>query len=140
MPTGTIQFLIDGADFGSQVVLASGVATSDPIATFTAGTHTISAIYSGDGTFATSTADALSQIVAKAAVTVAADNQSKAYGGADPTLTFTVTGLLNSDTPSVINGVSLSTTTGSAATAGTHAITITGGSTITTRSPMSTGR
>ena len=126
-PTGTVQFLIDGADFGSPVALVAGTATSDPITTLAAGPHTISAIYSGDDTFTTSTAADLPLNVAKAPVTITADNKSKVYGAADPTLTYTVTGLLNGDSPSVISGVTLSTTTGAAATAGTHTIIATGG-------------
>src|SRR4029077_13417840 len=60
--------------------------------------------------------------------TITADNQSKVYGAADPTLTYTPSGTLyNGDTYSVISSVSLSTTTGAAATAGTHTITATGG-------------
>jgi len=126
-PIGTVQFLIDGADFGSPIALVSGVATSDPITRLAAGTHTISATYSGDDTFTTSTAAALPLTIAKAQATVTADNKSKVYGAADPTLTYTVTGLLNGDTSSVVSGVTLSSTTGTAATVGTHAITITGG-------------
>ena len=126
-PTGTVQFLIDGVDFDSPVALVAGTATSDPIATLTAGPHTISAVYAGDNTFATSTASDLTETVARAQLTVRADNMSKVYGGADPTLTYAVTGLLNGDTPSVVTGVTLSTTTGAAATAGTHTITVTGG-------------
>ena len=53
--------------------------------------------------------------------------QVKGLRRADPTLTYTVTGLLNGDAPSVISGVTLSTTTGAAATAGTHPIVTTGG-------------
>ena len=66
--------------------------------------------------------------ITKAPLTVTANNQSKTYGGVDPTLTFTPSGTLyGSDTYAVISGVSLSTTTGAAATAGTHAIIPTGG-------------
>jgi RHS repeat-associated protein len=126
-PTGTVQFLIDGANFGSPLSLDSGAATSDPIATLAAGSHTISAIYSGDDTFATSTADDLNLTIAKASLTLTAENKSKTYGAADPTLTYTATGLRNGDSQSVISGVTLSTATSAAATAGSHTITATGG-------------
>jgi RHS repeat-associated protein len=127
MPTGTVQFLIDGADFGSPVALVDGVANSQPIKTLSARSHTISAIYSGDTTFTTSTSEDLNLTIAKASLTVTADDQSKVYGADDPTLTYTVTGILNGDTPSVISGVSLSTVSGAAATAGKHPITAIGG-------------
>src|SRR5260370_5919805 len=65
----------------------------------------------------------------KAVLTVTADNQSKVYGAADPALTSTPSGTLYyGDTYAVISGVSLSTATGGAATAGTHTITASGGS------------
>ncbi len=38
-PTGAVQFLIDGAEFGSPVALVAGVATSDSITTLTAGAY-----------------------------------------------------------------------------------------------------
>ena len=47
-PTGTVQFNIDGGAFGLPVTLASGTATSGTISTLTAGTHTVTAVYSGD--------------------------------------------------------------------------------------------
>ena len=70
--------------------------------------------------------------VAKAALTVTADDQSKTYGGTDPTLTYTPSGTLyGGDTYSVITGVGLTTTTGAAATAGTHTIGFTADGTAT---------
>jgi hypothetical protein len=47
-PTGTVQFNIDGSAFGSPVTLASGTATSGTTSTLSAGTHTVTAVYSGD--------------------------------------------------------------------------------------------
>jgi len=54
-PSGTIQFKIDGANFGGPVPVSKGIATSAAISTLAVGTHTITAIYSGDTNFATST-------------------------------------------------------------------------------------
>ena len=52
-PTGTVQFQIDGSNFGSPVTLDNnGSATSDAISTLTAVGHTITALYSGDPTYA----------------------------------------------------------------------------------------
>jgi hypothetical protein len=47
-PTGSVQFNIDGNPFGSPVTLASGSATSGTISTLSPGTHTVTAVYSGD--------------------------------------------------------------------------------------------
>jgi hypothetical protein len=126
-PTGTVQFLIDGADYGSPVALVAGVGISGPVKTLAAGQHTISAVYSGDGGFVSSASADLAQTIGKAPLTITADAKSKLYGAADPTLTYTLTGLLNGDSKSVVSEVTLSTATGAAATAGTHAITATGG-------------
>jgi hypothetical protein len=54
-PTGTVQFNIDGAAFGSPVTLSSGAATSGSTSALTAGTHTVTAVYSGDSNFSGST-------------------------------------------------------------------------------------
>ena len=67
-------------------------------------------------------------IVAKADLTVTADDKGKVYGADDPVLTFTPSGtLFYGDTYGVISGVALSTATGADATAGTHVITASGG-------------
>ena len=53
--------------------------------------------------------------------------QSMVYGSSTPELTFTCTGLLDGDSPAVVSGLTLVTDTGTAATVGTHAITVSGG-------------
>src|SRR5436305_9576196 len=66
--------------------------------------------------------------VTNALLTVTADDQSKVYGASDPALTYTPSGtLFYSDTYAVITGVTLTTTTGAAATFGTHPIVASGG-------------
>jgi hypothetical protein len=62
-PTGTVQFLIDGVDFGPAVTLSGGRATCGPISTLSVGNHSITAVYSGDTNFQDSTSNALSQTV-----------------------------------------------------------------------------
>ena len=116
-----------------------GTATTDPngvaqlpnvsLAGFSAGVYTgaVMAVFAGD--FADSPTTAFGNLtVLQAPLTVTANNQNKVYGGADPKLSYTVTGTFYyGDGPSVVSGVTLSTTTGAAATAGTHTITATGG-------------
>jgi hypothetical protein len=80
-PTGSVQFVIDGSNYGSAVFLsASGTASiSDNALTVTGSPHTIAAVYSNsDGDFAGSTSNTISQTVQ-----------------ADPTFT-TLTSSLNS--------------------------------------------
>ena len=66
--------------------------------------------------------------VEKAALTVTSDDKAKVYRATDPTLTYTPSGTLYyDDSYAVITGVTLAAPTGSAATAGTHSITVDGG-------------
>src|SRR5262249_10206521 len=48
VPTGTVQFVIDGTKFGNPVSLTGAVATSPPVSSLSASSHTIQAVYSGD--------------------------------------------------------------------------------------------
>lgn len=52
--TGTVQFKVDGATLGTPVTLSGGTATSSSVTTLTVGTHTVTADYSGDTSFAAS--------------------------------------------------------------------------------------
>lgn len=53
-PTGTVQFKVDGANYGSAVALSGGAA-SKSISGLTTTSHTLSATYSGDGNYAAGT-------------------------------------------------------------------------------------
>jgi hypothetical protein len=62
VPGGTVQFVVDGANFGAPVALnGSGNATSPALATGTVGlgNHTVQATYLGDADFATSTSSSV---------------------------------------------------------------------------------
>jgi hypothetical protein len=61
-PTGTVTFYADGVAIGTVAINASGVATLS-ISTLLAGTHAITAIYSGDANFLGSSAAGLSQVI-----------------------------------------------------------------------------
>lgn len=50
VPSGSVQFLVDGANAGSPVPLSGGKASSN-FTTLTAGLHTIAAAYAGDGNY-----------------------------------------------------------------------------------------
>jgi Bacterial Ig-like domain (group 3)/MBG domain (YGX type)/Dockerin type I domain len=128
-PTGTVRFLVDGVDFGPLVTLVNGVANSDPIASLGAGPHTLSAVYSGDSIFTGSTADDLSLTVAKAHLTVSADDLSMAHSDTVPALTYTITGFVNGDTAAVVSGApELSTQATPASAAGRYPIDVAIGS------------
>lgn len=61
LPTGTVQFVVDGANFGAAVALSGGTATSPALASSTIGlgNHTVQAIYNGDADYSTSTSSAV---------------------------------------------------------------------------------
>jgi hypothetical protein len=80
-PTGTVQFKIDGSVFGSPVTLFGGSATSGATSALVAGNHTVSAVYSGDANFNSSTSSPLAQTVKKATATVTLSNLSQTYNG-----------------------------------------------------------
>jgi len=66
-PTGMVQFLVDGNNLGLPVALVDNIATyaTSSLALAT-GSHTLTAVYSGDGEFAPSTSATLTQIVTPA--------------------------------------------------------------------------
>ena len=68
--TGTVQFQIDGSNVGSPVAVNNGTA-SYSTATLTAGSHSVVAIYSGDGNFSGSTSPTFNQLVSTATPTIA---------------------------------------------------------------------
>ncbi|MDG3006403.1 MBG domain-containing protein [Paludisphaera mucosa] len=96
------------------------------VAPTAAGTYTAVARFPGSVDYGPA-GDSAVFTIARAPLTVSADGKAKVYGGADPTLTYTVLGLVPGDAASVVSGVALSTATGAEATAGTHAIRASGG-------------
>jgi hypothetical protein len=66
---GTVQFMIDGKNFGSPVTLSGGKAISDSTTTLTAGNHNITAVYSGDTTYAGSSDSLVQKVKGKTACT-----------------------------------------------------------------------
>jgi len=91
-PTGTVQFKDNGNTLGAAVALnASGVAQVST-STLTVGTHTITAEYSGDANFATSTGTLTGGQIVKAQPTLSINDVSIAEGDSGTTtMSFTVT-------------------------------------------------
>jgi RHS repeat-associated protein len=125
-PTGSVQFQVDGANYGSAVALTGGVA-SISTAGLAAGSHTIVAFYSSDSSSflnSDNQANPVSQAVNPAPLTITADDQTKVYGSAVPTLTASYAGFVNGDTPaSLTTPPSLSTTAISGSPVGSYTIT-----------------
>ena len=105
IPTGTVTFTIDGQ--AQAPVSLTEVGGSDQAtfttSTLTPGTHTITAAYSGDSTFASSGSDPVSQLtVNPEALTITATSNTKVYDGttiAAAVPTITSGSLAAGDTP-----------------------------------------
>jgi hypothetical protein len=91
-PTGTVQFQIDGANFGSPVTLSAGSATSGSNTTLTPGVHTITAIYSGDSSHSGSTGTLSGGLVVKQAPAITSANTATFTVGTASSFTVTTTG------------------------------------------------
>jgi len=61
VPTGTVQFRIDGVGVGSPVSLNTSGQATYTTSSVAVGRHTVSAVYSGDGNFNTSTSGNITQ-------------------------------------------------------------------------------
>jgi hypothetical protein len=91
-----------------------------PTAPTAAGSYSVVATVNSSGY--TGTANG-TLVIAKAPLTVTANNASMAVGAALPALTYTITGFLNTDTSSVVGGTAAETTTAtSSSPAGTYPI------------------
>ncbi len=133
-PTGSVQFQIDGSDYGLAVPVTDGVAV---LATsgLGAGQHGVVAFYTSNSPDFASSDDQTSpweQSVASALLTISADNQAMTYGGTLPVLTATYTGLVNGDTPATFevspNTAPTLSTVAATSHAGSYAITVGGAS------------
>jgi hypothetical protein len=102
--TGTVSFY-DGSVLLGTGAVANGVATLTT-STLAAGTHTVTAVYNGDATYASSQSGPATVTVAKktapgggADLTITVQNASREYNTADPQFNYVVTGtLVNGDT------------------------------------------
>jgi len=140
-PTGTVQFTVDGVNFGAPVTLVGGSATSGATSTLSVGTHSVTGIYSGDASFNGSTSAALTQTVNKAntATTVTSSTNPSVFGqsvsftatvaavapGAGTptgTVQFTVDGV-NFGAPVTLVGGSATSGSTSTLSVGTHTVT-----------------
>ena len=126
--TGTVTFSNGQGWTSSPISLSSGIAsTSISNATWPAGSYTITAVYSGGGSYGPSSGTT-SFAVTPAVLTVTANNASSVYGAALPAFTAVYSGFVNGDTSAVLSGApSLTTTATPASPAGTYPITAASG-------------
>ena len=120
IPTGSVDFDDGGSPIsGCQNVTLSDTSpdTAQCMTVPGAGGHAITAVYSGDDNYATSTGHT-SQQISPVALTVTANNQSRLFGQANPALTYKITGFVNGDGVGVVSGAAVCTTTATQASVG----------------------
>lgn len=120
----SVTFKNGAITLGTGTLNSVGVATLT-LATLPVGTASLTAAYAGDTNFLGSASTTVSFVVGKAPLIVTANNLSRAYGAANPTLTATVSGLVNGDTlaSSTTGAPSLTTTANALSPVGAYTIT-----------------
>jgi hypothetical protein len=132
-PTGTVTFFDGTTALGTAPLSAAGQATFNTT-TLTLGSHSLKAVYNGDGNFSPSSSNTVSQSVLKASTTGLTSSSNPSTYGTPVTFTATVTGsggtptgsVTFSDGSTVLGSRALSggqaTLTTAALTAGSHSI------------------
>ena len=93
IPTGTVTFFADGLQQGLLVNLPANGVASTTISGLTVGRHTITAIYSGDNFYASSTSASVIAVIAQGPTTTTVTASSQSTAQFSPvTLTATVAG------------------------------------------------
>jgi hypothetical protein len=132
-PTGAVQFKIDGSNFGSAVLLASGSAQSQSTSTLTPGDHSVQAVYNPDAGFTGSNVTITQTVNGVIPTgTALAPTPNPSVFGQSVTLTATVTSSLLTPTGNVdfrtgsscSGGASLGTPAVVPASAGTATATV----------------
>ena len=91
IPTGTVQFAVDGSNVGSPVTLNGSGQAVYTTAGLSGGSHTLTAVYTPAGTFAASASSTLTQTVNAVATTTALiSSLNPSSAGASVTFTATV--------------------------------------------------
>ena len=118
-PTGNVTFFaLEGS---SEVPLGTGplsFANGEYVAAISTSSlivsnfpYTITAVYSGDANNEGSTSDPATLAITPAALAITANNQTKVYGQANPTLTFSYSGFVNGESASSLTTLPSATTT-----------------------------
>ncbi len=96
-PTGTITYTVDAGTSQTATIASTGTAALS-LTGLAAGTHKLAYLYSGDTTYTAATTPATTTFtVTPAPLTVTVAPATRAYGGANPTFTAPITGLVYAD-------------------------------------------
>jgi len=128
-PGGTVQFKIDGSNFGGPVPLSGGSAQSQSTSLLTPGPHNVEARYSGSTDFQSSNGQTTQTVNGLFSTSTAlSSSQSPSVFGQSVTLTATVTSLL---TPNGNVAFFTGSTCGSGTSLGTQSLSSAGAGTAT---------
>src|SRR5262249_2164064 len=125
-PTGTVDFQDNGADISTcaaQSVSSTGTAACT-VSYSSVASHAVTAVYGGDGSYATSTSQPVNLSLNQTPVTITANNVTVTFGQT-PVFTFTTTGLQGSD---ALTTQPTCTVTGPHTNVGSYPITCSGAS------------
>jgi VCBS repeat-containing protein len=130
IPGGSVRFYDGTALLDTEALDAQGRAASVPISSLGAGNHSITVSYLGDGHFNPNAFVAPVLTIARAHLTVRANDASRVYGDPTPSLTAGMTGFQNGETlaTSGVTGVPSLTTVAANSHVGAYAITVAAGS------------
>ncbi len=131
-PSGTVQFVVDGSDLGGAITLAGGSSTSPSTTLLSAGSHMVAAVYSGDPNYMGNTGN-YTQVVNPASVSILPNNLSRTPGQPNPTLTYTLSGLVNGENAAsagITGAPDLATPASTDSPAGQYPITVTDAGTL----------
>ena len=118
--TAPYTWAVTGGTLPPGLTLAGGTISGTPTQP---GSYSLTLKASDSATLAQSTTQAYTIAIGKAVLIVTAQNANRAYGAANPALTATYSGFVNSDTPAVVSGTaSVSTTATTASPAGSYDI------------------
>jgi sugar lactone lactonase YvrE len=105
-PGGTVQFLDGATSLGSVTLTSTGTA-SLAIGTLTAGTHILTAVYSGDTNHSGSTSISLSELIVSPATASLASSLNPSTSGNSVTFTIKITGSTTASSSAVPTGTVL---------------------------------
>jgi hypothetical protein len=124
-PAGSVVFTVDSSTYPA--TFSSGTWSAQ-VSDLSAGTHTVSAAYTSSNGYATANSGPTNLNVAKAPLTVTANNASMNVGGPLPAFTASYSGFENGDTVSSLSGSpSFSTAASNSSPAGNYPILVTQG-------------
>jgi hypothetical protein len=100
-PTGTVSLLDGVSSIVSTMNLGANGTVVIPLSTLTVGTHSLTAMYSGDGNYLTSTSPAISQKVLPNTTAILSSSANPSIAGTNVSITVTVSGASGTPTGNV---------------------------------------